>query len=93
MTVRLDDSLFLHVLQYLVHISLLSQQESMMGLINQIIASVDAMVNSACLPTVVTLRCENVLELGDEYLQLLDLSGDQVQPHARYHTLQLLQSS
>jgi hypothetical protein len=75
----------------LFHINLLGQQESARGLKDQTsVASVDAMVNSVCPPTVITLCCEIVLELSDEFLQLLGFSGAQVWPHTGYHLLQLL---
>jgi hypothetical protein len=43
-----------------------------------------------CPPLTVTTLWKNVLELGDEFLQLLDLSGAQVQLHIRYHMINFL---
>lgn len=41
---------------------------------------------TVCPPIAVTVCCENVLELGDLFLQLLGFSGVQVSSGAGYHT-------
>jgi hypothetical protein len=61
-----ENSLFFHVFQHLVHLSLLGQQESMRGLTDEMgVAGVDVVVDTMCPFILITLRCENVLEIGD----------------------------
>lgn len=79
-TVWLNYSSFLHVSQHLTHLSLLGKRESVRGMfiIKMGVAGVDVIINYVSLPTVITLCCKDVPELGDKFLQLLGFSGVQV---------------
>jgi hypothetical protein len=70
---------------------MLAQLDFARGLTDRMnVAGVDVMVNSVCPPIVVTLGCEEFLELRDEFLQILGSSGAQVQFCTGYHLLQVL---
>jgi hypothetical protein len=46
-------------------------------------------VANLCPPRVVTLCCEDVLELGDEFFRTMGFSGAEVRPRARFHHMQV----
>jgi hypothetical protein len=54
------------------------------------IAGDNVVVNSVSLPIIITLHCEDILELYNEFLQPVPFSGAQDWPRAEYKPLQLL---